>query len=243
MENNHPIHWVFFDFAGTLAFNDPPRVWHYLRALARRGIFVNRRDIWTAFNGAWATVDSPGGIEHPHASESRESYEAYRAGVEAQILDRLGIEKDRDQIVGEVLAIQDNPTAYTLYPEALQALEGLDQAGYHISIVSNFSWDLPLLVDSLGLSPYVASVITSAQIGYRKPHPRIFHAAMETMGANPSQSLFVGDTYDADILGPSELGFKTLLVDRRQNKRHDHPSIRFLTDILEYLNGSEQPDL
>ena len=235
------IRWVFFDFAGTLAFNDPPRVWHYLRACARRGVFLNRRDIWTALNAVWATVDSESGIAHPEASKDQASYDGFRASLEAQILEKLGVDGDREAIVRELLAIQDDPQVYTLYPEALAASARLRDSGYQLGIVSNFTWALPDLVRALGLAPYISTVITSAQVGYRKPHPKIYEAATSAMGANPKESLFVGDSFEADIAGAARYGFQTVLVDRRLTGRYQCPSIRFLTDLYQVLSIPEGP--
>ena len=233
------IRWVFFDFAGTLAFNDPPRVWHYLRACARRGMFLNRRDIWAALNAVWATVDSESGVAHPEVSKDQASYDGFRAGLEAQILERLGIDRDREAIIQELLVIQDNPRVYTLYPEARAASARLRDSGYQLGIVSNFTWALPDLVHALGLAPYVSTVITSARVGYRKPHPKIFEAAMMATGADPKESLFVGDSFEADVAGAASYGFQSLLVDRRLTGRHQCPSIRFLTDLYHVLSLPE----
>jgi putative hydrolase of the HAD superfamily len=229
--SNGHIRWVFFDFAGTLAFNDPPRVWHYLRACARRGVFLERREVREALNKAWAAVDSEAGIAHPEASADQAAYEAFRIGLEAQILDMLGVTRQQEEIIHEFLTIQDSPQAYTLYPEADTTLARLRAAGYELGIVSNFTWALPDLVRELGLGAHIATVLTSARIGYRKPHPRIFQAAVTATGAIPAESLFVGDSYKADVEGAASYGFQSLLVDRRRTGRHPCPSIAFLSEL------------
>lgn len=236
-QNGH-LRWVFFDFAGTLAFNDPPRVWHYLRACARRGIFLNRRDVWTALREVWATVDCQEGIAHPEASLDAEAYDAFRRRIEEQILAQLGVTKEQTEIIGELLAIQDDPRAYTVYPETPEMLQRLRDAGYQLCIVSNFTWGLPDIVAGLGLASQFSTVVTSARVGYRKPHARIYQAALDATGATPQQTLFIGDSLEADITGPTERGFQTLLVDRRRSGRHPVPSIGSLSDLRDVLNLS-----
>ena len=238
LESDGHIRWVFFDFAGTLAFNDPPRVWNYLRACARRGVFLERRDVWAALNKVWGAIDSETGIAHPEASADQAAYDAFRADLEGQILDLLGVTKQQEEIIREVLAIQDDPQAYTLYPEVAATLSRVRAAGYGLSVVSNFSWALPEIVHGLGLSPHVGAVITSARVGYRKPHPRIFEAALETAQAVPEGSLFIGDSFEPDIRGPAEQGFQTLLVDRRRSGKYETPSIAFLSELETVLDLS-----
>ena len=238
MNSNGHIRSIFFDFVGTLAFNDPPRAWHYLKACAKRGIFLNRREVWAAVNGVWATIDHEENMAHPEASGSREDYDAFRTDIESQILDALGVEAHKDEIIREVLTVHDDPRAYTLFPEVPETVRRLHDAGYKLCVVSNFSWDLPQLVDALGIGAYMTSAITSARVGYRKPHPRMFEAAVQALDADPLSSLFVGDTYQDDVMGPTSLGFEAILVDRRQNKPYEHPSVRFLDDLLDYLHVS-----
>ena len=236
MGKNGHIKWVFFDFAGTLAFNDPPRAWHYMRACARRGMFLERRPVWDALNAAWAEVDGPEGLAHPHASASEAAYHDFRIGLERHILDILGVAKHQDEIIAEVLNIQDNHNSYTVYPEVEETLARLRAAGYGVSIVSNFNWGLPDLADGLGIGAHMDSVTTSARVGYRKPHRRIFEAAIDSVAADPAKTLFVGDSYGPDVEGPAALGFEAFLVDRRRSGKHDAPTIAFLSELEEHLD-------
>lgn len=230
-----PIRRIFFDFAGTLAYNDPPRAAHYLRLCTERGIFLERRDIWTALREVWATVDSVEGIAHPEASRDAAAYNTFRAGLEEQILKKLGVHTGRSEIIEELLSIQDDPKAYTLYPETRATLSRLQDTGYRLCLVSNFTWGLPDLVTELGLAPYFPTVITSARVGYRKPHPKIYEAALAAMEAKPAETLFVGDSFEADIRGSTNYGFHAVLVDRRSTGRHQWPSIAVLTELLELV--------
>ena len=99
----------------------------------------------------------------------------------------------------------------------------------------NFTWALPDLVTELGIAPYLHTVITSARVGYRKPHSRIYEAALTAMDAKPAETLFVGDSFEADITGSTSNGFHALLVDRRSTGRHQWPSISVLTELPKVL--------
>jgi len=52
------------------------------------------------------------------------------------------------------------------------------------------------------------SVTDSGLIGYEKPHPAIFEAALRTIEARPEESLYVGDVYSVDYLGARNIGCK-----------------------------------
>jgi putative hydrolase of the HAD superfamily len=47
-------------------------------------------------------------------------------------------------------------------------------------------------------------------VGTRKPHPAIFERALEALGVEPENALFVGDRLYEDIRGAGELGMMTV---------------------------------
>ena len=232
---SHPakVRWVFFDFAGTLAFNDPARPWNYVMACARRGYFFDRREVRPHIDEVWGALDTDEGIAHPHASHSLEAYDELRADLERQILHRLGIPDSavREEMVRDLMGVQDSAGTYAVYPEVAPALERLAEHGYHMCIVSNFNWTLPEIAREIGLGKYMSEVVTSARVGYRKPHPRIYEAALEATGAKAEESLFVGDSFGPDYEGPVGLGFQALMIDRRATGRHKAPAIHRMTDL------------
>jgi putative hydrolase of the HAD superfamily len=65
----------------------------------------------------------------------------------------------------------------------------------------------------MGVDHLITDVITSVEIGWRKPHEAIYREALERVGATATQSVFVGDTLDADHTGPRALGMQALLID------------------------------
>ena len=123
----------------------------------------------------WATIEPP---HNTAASESAEAYDRLREGLEREILVKLGIPASAglDDMVRELLAVQDAPETYCVYPEVGEALQRLRDAGYRLAIVSNFNWTLPELADAIGLGQHMDAVVTSARVGYRKPHRRIYEA-------------------------------------------------------------------
>jgi putative hydrolase of the HAD superfamily len=91
---------------------------------------------------------------------------------------------------------------------------------YRLGVVSNFA--IPECVQKLleqnGLDNLFDVVIVSAAVNKRKPNPEIFRHALEKLQLAPSEAVFVGDTVDADIIGPKQLGMKTVYIERRPQK-------------------------
>lgn len=93
---------------------------------------------------------------------------------------------------------------------------------YPLGVVSNFvvKDGVEELLISHGISDYFNSVITSVNVGWRKPHPNIYNIALQHFKVSPWEVLFVGDDYLNDYVQPKKLGLKVLLLDRYNNFQH-----------------------
>jgi putative hydrolase of the HAD superfamily len=69
-----------------------------------------------------------------------------------------------------------------------------------------------------GLDVFFDVIVVSGAVNKRKPSPEIFQKALEKLGVNPSETVFVGDTVDADIQGAKGAGMKTIFIERRPQK-------------------------
>ena len=101
-------------------------------------------------------------------------------------------------------------------PGVHAVLGEMQSRGIRQGILSNASHDADVqtLVDRADLRRYMDFVISSAEIGMRKPHARAFRAALDRWDAPREQILMVGDTPEADILGAGNIGIRSAWVRR-----------------------------
>ena len=128
-----------------------------------------------------------------------------------QVAARHGLNLSREQaealwdtwnLGGQVLGRQ-------LFPDVIPTLEALRQRGFRLGAVTNRGWSGPRFwqeLDDLGLTPFFETVAVSCEVGYLKPHPRIFQVALEAMGLRPEETAMVGDSLRADVAGAKALG-------------------------------------
>ena len=64
----------------------------------------------------------------------------------------------------------------------------------------------------LGLYERFDFIVFSSDLGYRKPDPRIYAAALNRMDLAPQDVLFIGDNCENDVLAPQKLGIQALHV-------------------------------
>ena len=88
-----------------------------------------------------------------------------------------------------------------LETDAHATLRALQQDGYTLALLSNAADDpdVQTLLDQDNLRHYFSFIRTSADCGYRKPHPRIFEEALQALNLHPAECAMVGDTLNADI--------------------------------------------
>jgi putative hydrolase of the HAD superfamily len=104
----------------------------------------------------------------------------------------------------------------SIVPEdALQLLAQLQQSGYSLAVVSNREKPYQYEIEALGIASYFAFALAGGEIKAWKPEPDIFYHACRRMEINPSQSIYVGDNYFADVVGSRRAGLQPVLYDPR----------------------------
>lgn len=97
----------------------------------------------------------------------------------------------------------------TLFPDAVDTLRWLRGRGYRLGSVTNRGYGGPRFhqeMRDLGLAELFEVVAISCDVGYLKPHPRIFQYALERMELTPDETVMVGDSMRADVEGSKTLG-------------------------------------
>ncbi len=127
-------------------------------------------------------------------------------------LKRLGLEV---QVESEHLNAYSKPflEMTRLRKGAREAVKYLSN-GYSLILVSNisYSWMGREVLRRNGLLNYFSNTLFSDEVGFRKPHPKIFQLALEMAGSSPSESVMIGDELEDDMLGAKNLGIKTIWI-------------------------------
>lgn len=91
----------------------------------------------------------------------------------------------------------------------LEALRALADGGYGIGCVTNTLADeagIRRMLRKFGIEGLMGSVVVSTEMGYRKPHPSLFEAALSELGVGAAEAVFVGDSPWHDIAGAQAAG-------------------------------------
>jgi FMN phosphatase YigB (HAD superfamily) len=103
-----------------------------------------------------------------------------------------------------------------LFPGAVELLAGLRSLGLRCVIVSNVQVRGALEYwrdfTDLGIGHLVDAVVTSLDVGFRKPHPAFFEAAIREAGCEPAVCVMVGNSEANDIRPAIALGMRVIRV-------------------------------
>jgi HAD superfamily hydrolase (TIGR01549 family) len=93
--------------------------------------------------------------------------------------------------------------------------EALDRIAceYTIAVISNSDGKVAQVLQRCEIHDCFGSVTDSGVVGFEKPHPAIFEAALGAMNARPEESLYVGDVYSVDYVGATQAGMHAVLFD------------------------------
>jgi HAD superfamily hydrolase (TIGR01549 family) len=112
---------------------------------------------------------------------------------------------------------------YRLFPDAVETLSRLRNAGLFVGCISNSTshWLIERIVDQFGFRPFLDPVVSSAGFGLAKPARRIFEHVLSQWRLAPEQAAMVGDTLIADIEGAKNAGLRTLYVTMAPNPQNE----------------------
>lgn len=101
--------------------------------------------------------------------------------------------------------VSESPKQTALMPFAREILDYLD-GKYKMHIITNgFEEVQHIKLNESNIRHYFEHLIFSEKVGVKKPHPLIFKRALKYSGAKVTESLMIGDDYQADIYGAQRI--------------------------------------
>ncbi|WP_310584159.1 HAD family hydrolase [Deinococcus sp.] len=180
---------VLFDLDGTL-YDRAETVRRYLAG------HVRRFDLPEGYAERWTVLDDLGYHSKPE--------------VFPQLVAEFGLKHDPQVLLQD---FGDHAWAdCQLMPHSHEVLAELRQCGLKLGLVTNgWSEKQRQCMAGLGLADAFDTVIVSREVGCSKPEPRIYALALEQLGVQAAQTLFVGDSPLNDVAGPQSAGMKAAL--------------------------------
>lgn len=227
---------IFFDFFNTLAYYQPPREQVYIDVCGEHGINVEEKALATSLPLAdtfWRDENRRNPIE----KRTQEEKFAFWTEYVIRAVKGAGAEISRD-LAGKILSkMQQMKWEFKAFYDVANTLKSLKERDLMLGLISNAGQDMQKTYKELGLQPYLDYYVTSLEVGYDKPQPEIFQAALQKAKVRAEESIYVGDQYELDIVGARGVGMKAILIDRKDwfPDITGCPRIQSLDEIVKYI--------
>jgi len=192
---------VFFDAGNTLVFPDRANT---LAPLTSRGVTIPDEWIFASERAArhFRDANADGDPKHTDQQYWNIFYQEILAHFPAY----------QDALPELVAAARTSANWCIVPPGTRENLLALKRS-YRLGVISNSDGGMPDLLARLGLADCFETMIDSALVGYQKPHPEIFRAALRKVNVPAEESVYVGDVYSIDYTGARGVGMQAILMD------------------------------
>ena len=124
-----------------------------------------------------------------------------------------------------------------LYEDTTSTLKSLKERGIRIGILTDvpYGMDKNLVLDDIEkFREYVDIILTSVEVGYRKPNKHGFIQLSKELVVDLNELIYVGDE-EKDIIGANSLGIYSVLINRTNNdlKYGQKKTIRNLSELVD----------
>lgn len=208
----------------------------YAEVLGRHGVAVTASEVRRIFPVVWKELD----CLTPAGTDRFTSFPGGSRGFWGRLVERVCELLDRGQpgpfAAAELFHRFSRPEAWTVYPDAVPALDAMRALGLRLAVISNFDERLPDLLAGLDLARRVDCVVPSSALGIAKPNPAIFRHALERLGVEADAAIHVGDHRLEDVEGAQAAGMEAILLDR-EGGRGTAPACRDLLAALTIIEG------
>ncbi len=73
----------------------------------------------------------------------------------------------------------------------------------------------------MGINSFFNAIVVSDEIGWRKPSAKIFQDALNKLGVEAKNAVYIGDSPIEDIKGAKQVGLKTIFIPSQFNTLKD----------------------
>ena len=142
----------------------------------------------------------------------------------AKVVGKFGIRNPNGGLIHGAVEAYYRPEieSWQLFPDTLETLIALDKNGYLLGLISNAKsdWQVNSILNKFDLTRFFKLILISASLRIRKPKADIFLKALNDLNLTPKETVFIGNSIEADVIGPRSVGIHAIHI-RREPPEHD----------------------
>lgn len=206
---------LIFDLGSTLIYNQHNNQWSQLRPRMVSDLVVDLKAQGLAFDDDQFTAAFIHNIEDFDQQRQTHFKEITTDYILRVTFKELNIQAEHLNLPRALAALfAFSESQWQPMPHVHQTLRLMQERGFKLAIVSNAAdnANVQRLIDNIHLRSYFDPIIVSANVGVRKPNPKIFQPVLKAWGFPPYEVVMIGDTLGADILGAKNAHMKSIWV-------------------------------
>jgi putative hydrolase of the HAD superfamily len=135
-------------------------------------------------------------------------------------------------------------------PDTIGTLRRLREMGLKIGLVSDCSWDVPVVWPETPMAGLVDAAIFSCTAKMKKPDPRIYEMICGQLSVHAGECLYVGDGGSDELAGARRAGMdaalicvpyeQTVILRRAPVKVWDGPRVSSVAGVVGLVNGGAE---
>ncbi len=151
-----------------------------------------------------------------------------------------------DELLPVLLDLRRNAFRDVAVPRegALETLGELRRRGFRLGMISVCSEEVAELWEETPFAGLFNSTVFSCSVRLRKPDPAIYRLALDELGVEPADAMFVGDGANDELAGAERVGMRAVLILRPEQDepyweeaRGWEPRITSIPELLPLLEG------
>jgi putative hydrolase of the HAD superfamily len=200
--------------------------------------YVDFRSFYDAFMESYVELNRIKDEEH------RELHNRERFKLMLSKMD-IPIDPWSDELIEDMVSVHMDGIANAMeFPEEnRETLDIIREKNARLAIISNFDHAPTAygLLDKFDIKSYFERILISVEIGWRKPRADIFLEAFDLLRINPQDAIFVGDSYEADVIGSKGVGMNVIWINKNDEPIKDEglkPDyvVSSFSEIKKYIN-------
>lgn len=197
---------ILFDAGGVILHYQPRLERFYRDFCLQNGLQRSDQEVDSAFVSVIRTFNERAEADPLCQLKSQDWYE--------EILLKLKVsDEERKTLKPKLADAFSSQVKVTASNSTIDILQQLKDRGYRLGLISNWAGPLADILRAQDILDFFESVITSSDVGFAKPHPKIFEAALEDLSISSNECIFVGESYATDVMGARQAAIPCILYD------------------------------
>ncbi|SEO87222.1 putative hydrolase of the HAD superfamily [Amphibacillus marinus] len=153
----------------------------------------------------------------------------WQVGRISKALADYDIQINDEQALAFHAQYKDAQANISLFPEVKELLNHLAQQDIQLAILTNGEESHQLMkINQLKLTNWIPmeNIFVSGTYGIAKPKAGIFKIVEDKLQCEPGQTVYVGDSFEKDIVGAKQVGWHVLWMNHRKHEQPSNSSIK-----------------